>query len=138
MLNRFSNRGFCKRDPERIGSRSSIGQRISPNGRPWALMDPAARAQGPADTELLALDLACGAGNPNPEPLHMRLKRRALHAQQSGRSLRTGDYPVGLVESGQDLFSLGVLEHAAHLSGILGRAAAVRGLRRRIARPQVL
>jgi hypothetical protein len=40
-----------------------------------AVMDPAARAQGPADTELRALGLVSGAGNPNSEPLHMRLKR---------------------------------------------------------------
>jgi hypothetical protein len=46
-----------------------------------AVMHPAARARNPADTELRALGLAYAAGNPNPEPLHMRLKRRALHAQ---------------------------------------------------------
>jgi hypothetical protein len=32
-------------------------------------------------TDSQALGLVHGAGNPNPEPLHMRLKRRALHAQ---------------------------------------------------------
>ena len=45
----------------------------------------------------------------------MRLKRRALHPEQGGCSLRTGDDPVGLLESRQNLPALGLLKHAAHL-----------------------
>src|SRR5229473_6182034 len=69
--------------------------------------------------------LACRARDPNAEPLHMRLKGRPLHPQQGGGSLRTGDDPVGLFERGQDLFSLGFLEHAAHRPGIFRRHEAV-------------
>jgi hypothetical protein len=47
----------------------------------------------------------------------MRLKRRAPHVQQSSAFLRTGDDPVGLFRSGQNLFSRGVLENAAHFVG---------------------
>src|SRR5882672_3150450 len=78
-------------------------------------------------TELLALSLVCRARNSNAEPQHMRLKRRALHPQQGSSSIGTGDDPAGLLKSGQNLRSLGVLEHASHLPGILGRTAAVRG-----------
>ena len=51
-------------------------------------------------TGLRALGLVYGAENPNAEPLHMRLKRRALHPQHGGGSLGTGDDPIGLFESG--------------------------------------
>jgi hypothetical protein len=40
------------------------------------------------------------AGNSNSKPLHVRLKRGALQAQHNGGSIRTGNYPVGLLKRG--------------------------------------
>jgi hypothetical protein len=81
---------------------------------------------------------ACCTGNPNPEPLHMRLKGRALQAQQRSCSAGPRHHPVGLLKSSQYLFSLLVFEHPAHFPGVRGRDRAIRVRRRRNSRLQVV
>jgi hypothetical protein len=65
-------------------------------------MEPPARAESLADTELRAVGLGYGAGNPKPEPKHMRLTGGALHTQRSSGSLGTGNDAVGPLKSGQN------------------------------------
>jgi hypothetical protein len=74
-------------------------------------MEPPARAESLADTELRAVGLGYGTGNPKAEAKHMRLKGGALHAQRSSGSLGSGNDPVGSAKSVQNPLSPGVIEH---------------------------
>src|SRR5438445_12476632 len=71
------------------------------------------RADISADAEISASRLAGDA-----ELLHLRLQRRAFHAQAGGRTGESSDHPIGFAEDAQNVLTLGRFQVATPLGTV--------------------